>query len=130
MHLLYETVPLSISFDHDQQWLYVEWKGNHTAESARRGGELVLRYLRDYACAKMLNDNSQVTSEWEAGARWVGRDYYQQLAGQGIRYVAWICPPNWGARKSMETAMMFVTAPVVVLFDDLASAYAWLARQQ
>jgi hypothetical protein len=77
----------------------------------------------------MLNDNSQVTSDWEQGARWVGGHYYSLLADQGVRYVAWVSPPNWSARKSMETAMQFVTKPIVVLFDDLASAYAWLDRQ-
>ncbi|KAA9327642.1 hypothetical protein F0P96_16835 [Hymenobacter busanensis] len=130
MDVLYDTPQLSISFDPSNDWLYVEWKGNHTAESARTGGELVLQYLRSHPCHKMLNDNSQVTSEWEKGARWVGTEYYQRLAQQQVRHVAWICPPNWGARKSMETAMLFITQPVVVLFDDLASAYFWLKRLQ
>ncbi|RTQ46857.1 hypothetical protein EJV47_21030 [Hymenobacter gummosus] len=130
MDVLYDTPPLSIYLDRAHHWLYVEWKGNHTAASARSGGELILQHLRSCACHKMLNDNSQVTSEWEAGARWVGSEYYQQLARLGMRHVAWVCPPDWGARRSMELAMQFVTRPVVVLFDDVASAYSWLARQR
>lgn len=130
MDALYDTPSLSIFHDAAQNWLYVEWKGAHTAESARTGGEQVLQCLRGCTCPKMLNDNSQVTSEWAAGARWVGGEYYQQLAGLGMRHVAWVCPPDWGARRSMETAMLFVTRPVVVLFDDVASAYTWLERQR
>jgi hypothetical protein len=129
MDTLHDTPSLSIFYDPEQDWLYVEWKGDHTAASARGGGELVLQHLARRPCAKMLNDNSHVTSEWEAGARWVGGEYYQQLAARGVRHVAWVCPPNWGARRSMETAMLFVTQPVVLLFDDLASAYFWLTRQ-
>ncbi|RSK48949.1 STAS/SEC14 domain-containing protein [Hymenobacter rigui] len=129
MEHLFDTPSLSISFDPNHQWLYVEWKGAHDAHSARTGGEEVLHYLAQRPCHKMLNDNSQVTSDWEQGARWVGTEYYYRLARQGIRHVAWVCPPYWPARKSMETAMRFVTAPTVLLFDDVAAAYTWLLRQ-
>lgn len=129
MELLYDSLPLSISYDPDHAWLYVEWKGVHTAASAQTGGELVLQYLKQRPCHKMLNDNSQVTSGWERGARWVGGQYYTMLAEEGMRFVAWVCPPHWSARKSMDTAMQFVTQPVVVLFDDVATAYTWLVRQ-
>lgn len=129
MEHLYDTSPLTISYDAANSWLFVEWKGAHDAQSSRAGGELILQYLQQYPCRKMLNDNSQVTSDWELGARWVGSEYYQQLARQGIRHVAWVCPPYWPARKSMETAMRFVTSPTVLLFDDIAAAYTWLLRQ-
>jgi hypothetical protein len=59
----------------------------------------------------------------------VGTYYYQQLAELGIHYVAWICPPHWPARKSMDAAMQFVSKPMVAVFEDLASGYAWLVRQ-
>ncbi|RSK29794.1 hypothetical protein [Hymenobacter metallilatus] len=129
MEQLYDTSSLSIAYDPTHAWLYVEWKGAHNAHSARAGGELVLDYLQQRPCHKMLNDNSQVTSDWEQGARWVGTEYYQRLAQQGMHTVAWVCPAYWPARKSMETAMRFITRPVVVLFDDVASAYTWLLRQ-
>lgn len=129
MEQLYDTPSLSICYDLHNRWLYVEWKGTHNAESARTGGELILQLLAQHPCRKMLNDNSQVTSDWEDGARWVGGSYYSQLAEQGMCFVAWVYPPHWSARKSMDTAMQFVTRPMVVLFDDVASAYTWLARQ-
>jgi hypothetical protein len=129
MKPLYSTPSLSISYDTANEWLYVEWKGHHDAQSAQTGGELVLHYLQVHPCHKMLNDNSQVTSNWEEGARWVGSQYYMLLAGHGMRFVAWVCPPHWSARRSMEIAMQFVTKPVVILFDDVASGYDWLSRQ-
>ncbi|RPD47871.1 hypothetical protein DNI29_10565 [Hymenobacter sediminis] len=129
MKILYDSPPLSISFDPDHIWLYVEWRGVHDAASAQAGGNLVLSHLHRYPCHKMLNDNSLVTSSWEEGARWVGGEYYQALADEGMQFVAWVCPPNWSARKSMDTAMQFVTRPMVVLFDDVATAYTWLLRQ-
>jgi hypothetical protein len=77
----------------------------------------------------MLSDNSQVSGNWDKSASWVGGYYYEQLAELGVQSVAWLCPPHWSARKSMETAMQFVGQPVVMLFDDMATAYAWLMRQ-
>ncbi|GAB3226167.1 hypothetical protein GCM10027346_08210 [Hymenobacter seoulensis] len=129
MEQLYDTPSLSICYDLNNHWLYVEWKGTHDATSAQTGGELILQLLAQRPCRKMLNDNSQVTSDWEGGARWVGGSYYSLLADKGMRYVAWVYPPHWSARKSMDTAMQFVTRPMVVLFDDVASAYTWLSRQ-
>ena len=129
MEVLYDSLPLAVSYDPIQQCLYVEWRGNHTAASARSGGEQVLTCLRRQPCHKMLNDNTQVTSNWEPAARWVGGEYYQRLAELQMQHVAWVCPTSWSARKSIETAMHFVTAPTVVLFDDVASAYTWLTQQ-
>lgn len=129
MEFLYDTPALSISYDADHEWLYVEWKGLHDANSAQTGGELVLHYLRTQPCRKMLNDNSEVIGDWEKSARWVGSYYYQQLAEHGVQFVAWVGPPHWPARKSMEAAMLFISKPMVVLFEDLASGYSWLVRQ-
>lgn len=126
MEILYDTPALSIAYDDDNQWLYVEWKGPHNGASAVTGGDVVLGLLRRYPCQKMLNDNSQVTSDWEKGAAWVGGHYYEQLAQLGVRFVAWVYPPHWRARKSMDRAMQFVVRPMVVTFDDVATAYQWL----
>ena len=125
---LLDTPGLTISFDAANHWLYVEWKGEHSATTAQTGGLEVIRCLGQYPCRKLLNDNSQVTSNWERGARWVGEHYYPELARLGVAYVAWVYPAHWAVRKSMDTAMRFVTAPLVVTFDELATAYAWLQQ--
>ncbi|GAA3940819.1 hypothetical protein [Hymenobacter algoricola] len=121
-----DTPGLCIAYDPANQWLYVEWKGEHDEASALRGGYEVLRCLQLRPCAKILNDNSQVTTNWEKAARWVGEYYYDQLAQRGVEYVAWVYPVHWAVRNSMDTAMKFVTRPLVVTFDDLATAYGWL----
>ncbi|TGE14159.1 hypothetical protein [Hymenobacter elongatus] len=126
MEILHDSSSLSIAYDGVNRWLYVEWKGPHNEVSAVTGGDLVLRLLRQWPCEKMLNDNSQVTTDWDKGAAWVGGHYYEQLAQHGVRFVAWVYPPHWQARKSMDKAMLFVTRPMVVTFDDVATAYEWL----
>ncbi|GAA4010555.1 hypothetical protein GCM10022408_23600 [Hymenobacter fastidiosus] len=116
---------LSIAYDPTNQWLYVEWKGEHSEASALSSGYEVIHCLSRQPCSKILNDNSQVTSDWERAAQWVGEYYYNQLAQLGVRYVAWVYPPHWAARTSMDTAMKYIVRPLVVTFDDLATAYAW-----
>jgi hypothetical protein len=128
MQFYLDTPALSIAFDRANGWLYVEWKGEHNEASARSGGQQVLRCLQSCSCTKVLNDNSQVTTNWEKAARWVGEYYYDQLAQRGVEYVAWVYPAHWAVRNSMDTAMKFVTRPQVVTFDDLATAYTWLKQ--
>lgn len=129
MEALYDSPPLSISYDPTHKWLFVEWRGHHTTASALSGGEQVISCLRQKSCHKMLNDNSLVTNDWEPAARWVGAEFYPRLAELQMRYVAWVCANNWSARRSMEATMLFITEPTVVLFDDVATAYTWLMRQ-
>jgi len=128
LQLLVDTPALSIAHDSANEWLYVEWKGEHSEATALSGGFEVLRCLRLRPCVKILNDNSQVTSNWEKAAQWVGEYYYDQLAQLGVQYVAWVYPGHWAVRNSMDTAMKYVTRPLVVTFDDLATAYAWLQQ--
>jgi hypothetical protein len=128
LEALFDTPGLSIYYDSLNRWLYVEWKGEHNAASAQTGGYEVLRCLQRQACSKILNDNSQVTSNWEKAAQWVGEYYYPRLAQLGVQYVAWVYPAHWAVRKSMDTAMRYVTNPQVVTFDELATAYAWLQQ--
>jgi hypothetical protein len=127
-HPLVDTPGLSIAYDDANRWLYVEWKGEHSALSAQSGGLEVLRCLRLCPCTKLLNDNSQVTSNWEKAAQWVGEYYYDQLAQRGVQFVAWVYPAHWAVRNSMDSAMKYVTRPLVLTFDDLATAYSWLQQ--
>ncbi|RYU83319.1 STAS/SEC14 domain-containing protein [Hymenobacter persicinus] len=128
LQALLDTAALSVFYDPLNHWLYVEWKGIHTEESAQSGGTQILRCLQQCPCDKVLSDNTQVTSNWEKAAQWVGEYYYEQLAQRGVQYVAWVYPAHWAVRNSMDTAMKFITRPQVVTFDDLASAYSWLQQ--
>ncbi|TGE26443.1 hypothetical protein [Hymenobacter metallicola] len=50
-----------IGYDAHNQWLYVDWKGEHTQDSSQQACMLMLESLRQYPCPKILNDNSSIT---------------------------------------------------------------------
>ncbi|TPG64605.1 hypothetical protein EAH73_15695 [Hymenobacter nivis] len=58
---LVDTPGLSISYDFDNQWQYVEWKGEHDPASSWAACALMLDTLRAFPCARILNDNSGIT---------------------------------------------------------------------
>jgi hypothetical protein len=118
----------SICVIHDEynQWLYVDWKGPQDPESVRGGCEQVLQFLRATGCRKILNDNTNATGDWEKAARWIGQECLPSLAAAGLQYMAWVYSPNYISRRAIDTTLSFITIPVVVSFEDVAAAYAWL----
>ncbi|UOQ73569.1 hypothetical protein [Hymenobacter cellulosilyticus] len=117
-----------IGYDEQNQWLYADWKGEHTQDSSQECCLLLLDSLRARPCAKVLNDNSSITrttvelTEW--GAWWL-----QEMRRAGLQYVAWVFPRDFAARQATEKVLGYITQPTVGAFDDVASAYVWLQQQ-
>lgn len=128
IHPILETPGIVIGYDSDNQWLYVDWRGEHTLESARECCLLMLDSLRRWPCHKILNDNSNILrttvqlSEWSA---W----WLNEMLVAGLHYIAWIFPRDFGARQHSEQMLQHIQRPIVGTFDDVASAYIWLGRQ-
>lgn len=119
---------LFIGHDAQNEWLYVDWRGEHDNESSRAACLLMLDSLRACPCRKILNDNSNVDhttvqlSSW--GVWWIG-----EMRAAGLDYIAWVLPRDLISRHATEAAMVAIERPRVSTFDDLASAYVWLQRQ-
>ena len=119
---------ISIGFDHDNQWLYVDWKGEHDPDSSWAACGLMLETMRAFPCAKILNDNSNITrTTMQLSAR--SLEWIAQMHAAGLRYLAWVMPRELHARRTTEGIVLDIAAPHVCTFDDLASAYVWLQRQ-
>ena len=119
---------LYIGFDAANQWLYVDWKGEHTPESSRAACLLMLESIRVQPCAKILNDNSNITRttvELTAWSAW----WLEEMRKAGLRYIAWVYPRDFDARQATEATVQYIERPVVATFDDVASAYIWLRQQ-
>ena len=120
---------VAISYDHDNDWLYAEWYGEHTRETAQAACLLLLAQLRAHTTTRILNDNSRVLhttvepGDWSMW--WLG-----EMRAAGLAALAWVYPPIFAARKSTDALMLPVTQPLVATFDDLASAYDWLRSQK
>ena len=128
LRLLVDTPSLSISYDADNQWQYVEWKGKHDPVSSWAACALMLDTLRAFPCPKILNDNSDITrTTMQLSAR--SLDWLTQMHAAGLQVLAWVLPPQLDTRRITEGIVLQIEAPAVCTFDDLASAYAWLQRQ-
>jgi hypothetical protein len=117
-----------IGYDTTNNWLYVDWRGEHTQASSQASCMLMLQSLRARPCAKILNDNSNITRTSATLTPW-GSWWLEEMMRAGLEYIAWIYPRNFEARQLMETSMLRIGRPVVASFDDVASAYVWLQQQ-
>lgn len=125
---LIDTSGLSISYDPENQWQYVEWKGEHDPVSSWAACGLMLETMRAFPCAKILNDNSGITrTSMQLSAR--SLEWLAHMHAAGLHFLAWVMPRELESRQTTEGVVLKIEAPVVCTFDDLASAYAWLQRQ-
>ena len=129
LEYILQTKGLIIGYDHDNQWLYVDWRGEHTRESSWAACQQMLEVMQQWHCEKILNDNSSITHQTaELSERSFG--WLEQMRLAGLRYMAWVYPRNFPARKPSEESLQLIRRPLVATFDDVASACLWLRRQQ
>jgi len=120
---------VAISYDRDNDWIYADWYGVHTRETAQAVCLLLLAQLRAHATTRILNDNSRILhttvepGEWSMW--WLG-----EMRAAGLTALAWVYPPGFAARRSTDALLLSVAHPLIATFDDLASAFCWLRSQK
>ena len=129
LHIIIDSSELFIGHDADNQWLYVDWKGEHDQESSRAACLLMLECLRAWPCHKILNDHSNISRATLQLTAW-GAWWLDELRAAGLQYLAWVLPRGLLARQAVETGVHAIEIPRVATFDDVASAYVWLQQQQ
>ncbi|KUG09943.1 hypothetical protein [Solirubrum puertoriconensis] len=127
LQLIAQTELITISYDTTNEWLYVDWRGEHDQETSQAGCMLMLEAMRQRPCSKILNDNSNITRTTVQLTLW-GAWWLEEMMRAGLEYVAWVLPREFEARRATESTLMVIQKPVVSTFDDVASAYMWLRR--
>ncbi|HEX8425874.1 hypothetical protein [Hymenobacter sp.] len=122
------TEGIAISFDFSNQWLYVDWQGEHNQETSQAACLLMLEALRAWPCNRILNDNSSITRTTMELSLW-GAWWLEEMVRAGLQHIAWVFPRNFAARQSTESVLLTIERPIVGTFDDVASAYVWLQQQ-
>lgn len=123
-----EVPGLIVSYDRINQWLYADWHGEHTPASSLVACQLLLEVAREKRCAKILNDNSNITHS-SALITDVGWQWMHDLYAAGVYYFVWVSPTAAMDEQRRENALRSSGRPFVVTFPDLASACSWLLRQ-
>jgi len=117
---------LRVSCDEANGWLYNQWLGEHDETSVRQHAACICACLTARPCTKMLSDHTGLLGTWQGTSPWMGCQYFDRLARQGILYFAWVYNAGYHDRVAMEQTLYYTTQPVVAIFDDVATAYYWL----
>lgn len=126
MRCLLDSPGLRVSYDEANGWLYNQWLGPHDADSVRVHAAAICAHHLAWPCSKVLSDHSGLVGSWQHSVPWIGGEYLNTLAAQGVVYFAWVYNDGYRDRAEMEQALYYATRPVIAIFDDLASAYEWL----
>lgn len=129
LEAIVDSPTLFIGHDYENQWLYVDWKGEHDQESSQAACGLMLECLRACPSSKILNDNSGITRTTMQLTSW-GAWWLEEMQAAGLQCIAWVLPRSLLARQAVEATVHAIETPRVGTFDDVASAYVWLQQQQ
>lgn len=129
LQTLFEDSSIVIAYDHLNEWLYADWRGDHNLATVQQGCGEILRLLAQQRCSKVLNDNTRVTSMWSEAAEWSGKEWFPAMTAAGLRYFAWVYSPNIYSRLSTDLTLQFTSGNVIIsTFDEIATANAWLTH--
>ena len=129
LQTLFEDSSIVIAYDHLNEWLYADWRGDQDLASVQSGAGEIMRLLIQQRCSKVLNDNTRVTSMWSEAAEWGGKEWFPAITAAGLRYFAWVYSPNVYSRLSTDLTLQFTTGNTVVsTFDEIETAKAWLTH--
>lgn len=131
IELLLTSDVLDLHYDHENAWLYLDWKGPQELELVQAACQEVMGFVRQTGAQKALNDNTHITeTSWEL-AQWVGYEFLPQVTAAGLEYVAWVCSPLLSCRTNLSLMSSFSDQkPQVAIFDEIAAAYGWLSTVQ
>ncbi len=129
LQILLDEPHIIIAYDHLNEWLYADWRGDQNLTTVQHGALEMLRLMQQQRCHKVLNDNTNVTSMWSEAAEWGGKVWFPAITAAGLQYFAWVYSPNLYSRLSTDLTLQFTVGnPVVATFDDIDTAKAWLAQ--
>jgi hypothetical protein len=117
---------ITIKYCFDFGGLYVDWTGDQTKESVMRGCELMLHFVKEEKCRKVLNDNTHVTSIWSDASEWVAQDWFPRMHAAGLDFFAWVYSPNIYSKLSTDKALAYSTKTLVITFSSVPAAAEWL----
>lgn len=126
LQLLQETPNVSIYYDCANQWLFLDWRGDLTLALVQDSCLAVAQYFLDAPYTRILNSNTGVTSMVHNVPTWLAREFLPYLRLAGIKHVAWVYSPNLRVKCYTDAALYTLDTPVVNVFDDVESAFAWL----
>ena len=118
-------------YEEAHRWLRATWYGTVDPTEAQRGAESYLAKVGAFHCPYLLNDNSALRGPWFDSVEWLERVWLPHALALGLRYVAHVTQADTHADVLTLTFPQALAGVLdLQVFDDLASAEAWLATCQ
>lgn len=121
-------VYLTITTDHENRWIFVDWQGYLTADNIKTGAAAYTAALSKAGFACVLNDTRSVRGPWDHSMDWVINTWAPNAAQAGLRYFAMVTTPATLAEGSAANFYAQLTAFQSAVFDNLADARHWLQQ--
>ena len=128
-HLVLDTPGIVISYDYSNRWLHVDWRGHQTQDSARAGCQHILEALSEWPTAKILNNNTNVTTADLQLTDW-GLSWLLDMHAAGLRFMAWVFASDFKGQHHSEQMLKLVKRPTLATFTDVEQATQWLRQQR
>ncbi|WP_181304871.1 STAS/SEC14 domain-containing protein [Rufibacter sp. XAAS-G3-1] len=123
-------VYLTISLDHENQWIQASWQGYSTPEMVRSGMEAYTEALEKADYNAMLIDTRDMVGSWSHSLDWTLEEWSPQAAKAGLQYYALVVKPETFAEATADAFYANVQSFEAEVFADLATARAWLRRSR
>ena len=122
---------VTVSWDSDNQWVYVDWRNIPPEEEIRQGSASLVECVRLKHATKILNDNQRITGKWPTGmALEISKVWFPQLLEAGLQKFAWVQSADPGSRVSAKVSSAAIQEQEVVrFFSNEADARAWLKEE-
>ncbi|WP_347160369.1 hypothetical protein [Pontibacter chitinilyticus] len=125
--LLFRNNFIAIEFQHEDDWMYVNWRGFVSHHDVVDGCEEMLRLVKERQITAILNDNTLVEGMWSGAAKWGGEVWFPALRTAGLQRFAWIYSPSVLSRLSTDKTLRHTKSPdYIKVFDDIDLAKDWL----
>jgi hypothetical protein len=126
LRLLQETPTVSVYHDTTNDWLFCDWRGDLTLPLVQADCLVIAQCFLARPYPRILNSNCEVRGMGADVPPWLAGQYLPYLGLAGIEYLAWVCAPDLLLKHLAGEAVRQLRTPMVVMFDDLENAYAWL----
>lgn len=126
IRVLFDLPSFSVSYDSDEQWLYVAWREKHNTISSLASFSLLRRFILTVGVHKLLCDSRQALDGWDELGHWISHHYLPALAHLGIGSIAWVNAEDWATREEILPVLRATSQPSIVVFEHLDGACEWL----
>lgn len=126
LHLLGTTPCLTIYYDSQNDWLFLDWQGDLTLVLVQEACVEVGNCLLERPYRRVLNSNAQVTDVSLSVAAWLVTEFMPHSKLAGIEHLAWVGSPSLRGRSVVQTVVSWLAQASIDIFHDLDEAVGWL----